>query len=143
MASRASIERIRSWIHQLKAWQDNMGDPSADPLVEGLYCDFELTFPTVEPRVYRPVNWQQLVNKHCRKDINVCPMCGSIMRLRQNSKSGGQFYGCTLYPGCRGTRDKDKGINLSRELQEFLLAREDNKSSPVEATSRFDMIDEE
>ena len=36
-----------------------------------------------------------------------CPKCGSPMVLRTarlGSNAGSQFYGCTRYPQCRGTR---------------------------------------
>lgn len=31
-----------------------------------------------------------------------CPKCGSPMKLRQGKR--GEFWGCTMYPKCRGTR---------------------------------------
>lgn len=37
-----------------------------------------------------------------------CPECGSSMRLREarrGANKGGQFWGCSQYPKCRGTRD--------------------------------------
>lgn len=36
-----------------------------------------------------------------------CPTCGEAMKLRtakQGSRPGSQFWGCSKYPGCRGTR---------------------------------------
>ena len=33
----------------------------------------------------------------------LCPKCGSNMRLRKGKN--GEFWGCTQYPNCRGTRD--------------------------------------
>lgn len=36
-----------------------------------------------------------------------CPVCGKPMRLRtarQGARVGGQFWGCSGYPDCRGTR---------------------------------------
>jgi restriction system protein len=37
-----------------------------------------------------------------------CPKCGSPMAkrtARQGSRAGSQFWGCTKYPACKGTRD--------------------------------------
>lgn len=34
-----------------------------------------------------------------------CPKCGSKLVLRTNRKTGHQFYGCSRYPACRGTRE--------------------------------------
>lgn len=33
-----------------------------------------------------------------------CPKCGKEMQLRANRRTNEQFWGCTSYPSCRGTR---------------------------------------
>ena len=33
-----------------------------------------------------------------------CPLCGNAMAKR-HSKDGKEFWGCTAYPACRGTRN--------------------------------------
>ena len=41
-------------------------------------------------------------------ELPVCPKCGSPMALRTAKKgrnAGGQFWGCTTFPRCRGIRD--------------------------------------
>jgi transposase-like protein len=41
-------------------------------------------------------------------DTPVCPRCGSEMRLRtarRGKNAGSQFYGCSTYPRCKGTRN--------------------------------------
>ena len=38
-----------------------------------------------------------------------CPLCGSPMKMR--SSRYGPFYGCTKYPGCRGTRQIDEEVD--------------------------------
>lgn len=41
------------------------------------------------------------------KEAPLCPACGSEMVLRtarRRAKAGTQFFGCTRYPGCKGTR---------------------------------------
>jgi four helix bundle suffix protein len=45
------------------------------------------------------------------KKFPVCPMCGKLMVLRtarQGKKAGLQFWGCSGYPDCRGTRPCEK-----------------------------------
>lgn len=37
------------------------------------------------------------------QDSTLCPSCGSSMILRNGRR--GQFYGCSRFPNCRGTRD--------------------------------------
>lgn len=32
-----------------------------------------------------------------------CPKCGDDMVKRRNSKTGHEFWGCTMYPQCDGT----------------------------------------
>jgi restriction system protein len=34
-----------------------------------------------------------------------CPKCGKEMQLRANRRTNEQFWGCTFYPSCRGTRE--------------------------------------
>jgi DNA helicase II / ATP-dependent DNA helicase PcrA len=40
--------------------------------------------------------------------VPVCPMCGEFMTLRKGTK--GDFWGCTEYPRCRGTRSANVNI---------------------------------
>ena len=44
--------------------------------------------------------------------IPTCPQCGKLMALRtarQGKHAGSQFWGCTGYPACKGTRPLDGG----------------------------------
>ncbi|MCL4205279.1 MAG: four helix bundle suffix domain-containing protein [Pirellulaceae bacterium] len=44
--------------------------------------------------------------------IPTCPQCGKLMVLRtarQGKHAGSQFWGCTGYPACKGTRPLDGG----------------------------------
>lgn len=41
-----------------------------------------------------------------------CPICGSTMALRtarRGQHAGSQFWGCSRFPGCRGTRNFERG----------------------------------
>ncbi|MCL1909760.1 MAG: four helix bundle suffix domain-containing protein [Kiritimatiellaeota bacterium] len=40
-----------------------------------------------------------------KEDAPVCPACGKPMRKRKSSR--GEFWGCTGYPECKGTRPGD------------------------------------
>jgi len=43
--------------------------------------------------------------------LPLCPLCSSPMRLRtakQGKNAGNQFWGCSKYPECKGTRDFKK-----------------------------------
>jgi len=42
--------------------------------------------------------------KEKKSEIPACPKCNSPMILRQNSKKGNWFHGCTAFPLCDGTR---------------------------------------
>ncbi len=41
--------------------------------------------------------------KPVSEDAPVCPKCGEPMRLRHGAS--GDFWGCTAYPTCKGTRE--------------------------------------
>jgi four helix bundle suffix protein len=37
--------------------------------------------------------------------IPLCPVCGKPMRRRTAGKTSSEFWGCSAYPNCKGTRD--------------------------------------
>ena len=41
---------------------------------------------------------------HTANSQTLCPNCGSAMVLRKNRNTGAQFWGCSNYPRCKGTR---------------------------------------
>lgn len=46
-----------------------------------------------------------------------CPKCNAKMVERYNKSSGEMFYGCSMFPDCRGTRQSDgtvKNANIMR-----------------------------
>jgi ssDNA-binding Zn-finger/Zn-ribbon topoisomerase 1 len=42
-----------------------------------------------------------------------CPICNNVMVLRERYSDGTLFYGCQLYPNCKGNRDYSEGIGKS------------------------------
>lgn len=36
--------------------------------------------------------------------VDECPECGALMVIRKNKTTGEQFFGCSRYPDCEGTR---------------------------------------
>lgn len=40
----------------------------------------------------------------CERGELKCPKCGAKMVLRHRKSDGAEFYGCSKYPACRGTR---------------------------------------
>ena len=42
------------------------------------------------------------------EDAPMCPLCGAPMKLRHSAR--GDFWGCSAYPTCRGTRPAGKDI---------------------------------
>ena len=36
-----------------------------------------------------------------------CPDCDALMVKRTNSQTGDEFFGCSTFPKCRGTRDEE------------------------------------
>lgn len=57
----------------------------------------------------RRAHVQHIREKATQKDTDStkCPRCGSKMIERTNRKTGQFFYGCSGYPKCRGTRQKN------------------------------------
>ena len=56
----------------------------------------------VQPNIKKPTSYQQPVAISLE-----CPLCGSAMvkrTARKGANSGSEFWGCSAYPGCRGTR---------------------------------------
>ena len=54
--------------------------------------------------------WSSAQNSPCKMGYT-CPVCGAHMVLRtveDNSHSVAQFWGCSLYPACRGTLRKER-----------------------------------
>lgn len=56
-----------------------------------------------------PLSADPLSTAPVRHEASVpqCPTCGETMKLRtarQGNRPGSQFWGCSRYPGCRGTR---------------------------------------
>lgn len=41
---------------------------------------------------------------HLKQVANSCPKCGSNLVLRENKQGNRNFYGCSQFPRCRGTR---------------------------------------
>lgn len=69
-----------------------------------------------------------------------CPKCGAAMELRQakrGSNAGGQFFGCTNYPNCRGTRNPDGSTARKRALRSHQSSdSSDSGTSGDELTKR-------
>ncbi|MCD1626311.1 NERD domain-containing protein [Seohaeicola saemankumensis] len=42
--------------------------------------------------------------QHVKKAANTCPKCGSALVLRANKRTGSEFFGCSQFPKCKGTR---------------------------------------
>jgi ssDNA-binding Zn-finger/Zn-ribbon topoisomerase 1 len=50
---------------------------------------------------------KKLVAEKENSNADACPICGSEMVLRETKKGdnlGKQFWGCSAFPKCRGTR---------------------------------------
>lgn len=56
----------------------------------------------VQPNIKKPSTYKQPVATNPD-----CPLCGSAMvkrTARKGANAGNEFWGCSAYPGCRGTR---------------------------------------
>lgn len=62
-----------------------------------------------------------------------CPDCGKPMKIRRGKH--GVFYGCTDYPGCKGTASCDKDGNLKGTP-----ADAETRAARSEAHKHFDQL---
>lgn len=60
-------------------------------------------------------NWQPRLSRAAGESMVLaqrrpeCPKCGAAMLLRSSRAGNGQqFFGCSRFPGCNGTRSTDK-----------------------------------
>jgi len=74
--------------------------------------------------VTRVIGWEQRLAKALRETRNMitdldanprCPKCGSIMVIRKGVH--GEFWGCTKFPNCRGTRNRPAEEDVNRLLK--------------------------
>ncbi len=66
-----------------------------------------------------------------------CPQCNAPMRLR-SGREGSEFYGCTRYPECRGTRPVPLGVTCPSCAEGDVVARTGGRYNGVfYACSRY------
>ena len=63
----------------------------------------------------------------------LCPECSSPMYIRTRRADGVDFYGCSMYPDCRGTRDIDEQDRTEPDYDEL---RKDMPSSRARENDR-------
>src|SRR3974390_290810 len=66
---------------------------------------------------------EQACNNDAAQRVRVtvpnCPECGRSMQLRtarRGPNAGGQFWGCTGYPTCRGARDAAADVAVGQQV---------------------------
>ena len=87
---------------------DLVDGPALWRLVEGVQTSVRREVASGDqPKAPAAVMPPPSADQHAAADNPVCPKCGSAMVLRTARKgqnAGSQFYGCSRYPQCRGTR---------------------------------------
>lgn len=64
-------------------------------------------------RVHRTKNFLQNIRARCRLayratgNVVRCPRCDGYMVIRENKASGNEFYGCSTFPLCKGSKQID------------------------------------
>ena len=72
--------------------------------ISGLGDDF-LDHGGFKERMYRCRSESRGESSRSAVDAPLCPECGARMSMRTgHSGKGGEFWGCSAYPGCKGTR---------------------------------------
>lgn len=61
----------------------------------------------------------------------ICPRCRGGMTARQNRETGGWFWGCLAYPGCKGSLDPMKWREEAL-VRLRAVVNEDAKEAPTQ-----------
>ena len=62
---------------------------------------------------------QAVVEKIDQDRPPYCPDCGGMMVLRQRRRDKAYFWGCSQYPGCKGTMNIDPQTGETEARDEF------------------------
>jgi hypothetical protein len=77
---------------------------------------------------------KQGIPKEDKKPIKVkifnCPKCSSKMVKRTARRTNKDFYGCSKFPKCRGTRELDGSVREKRESDGFNFEPSDFEDEP-------------
>lgn len=68
-------------------------------------------------------------HQHADRPAPTCPLCGEPMRSRTSVH--GRFWGCSQYPGCRGTRPGDYRAG-DDQMAESFAERDAKREEPFE-----------
>ena len=93
------VERRRLISHLRSKTDILLSDEEVDDSVRTLKTSQVSAFGTRRKHI-------QTLKENCRNPT--CPRCGKAMALRtakQGPNAGGQFWGCSGFPGCRATKD--------------------------------------
>jgi four helix bundle suffix protein len=73
------------------------------------------------------------------RDAPHCPKCGQTMVLRtarQGPNAGSQFWGCSGYPNCRGTRKIRAESDQTNSTDSYNPSNPSNQTNPTNHTNR-------
>lgn len=99
-----NVVHIRNFIRHIKSYQAYVIQDEQVPEITAVIQEWAGTV-TDEQRRQHVKNLRrnrQPVQAH--SSAPACPRCGQAMVLRTSRKDGSQFWGCSGYPKCRGTR---------------------------------------
>lgn len=64
-----------------------------------------------------------------KEGAEICPRCGAGMILRKNRHNGNQFWGCSTFPRCRGTKsyiERTETVKKSEAARKFIPSKYQN-----------------
>jgi DNA-binding helix-hairpin-helix protein with protein kinase domain len=101
-AARASVDPTLNRLHQ------ELEQAACDAKHLGIVLPPAPAPTTSTPALSHSAGTQHSTSSSQRTSAPSCPRCGSPMQrrtARRGANAGGQFWGCSRYPGCRGTRN--------------------------------------
>lgn len=123
-ASVSSVEIFRRKLERaVDISSEKEGHQLETAILRGLLIDFDLLFPQEVYQAYGPENISNYVELYCEQDPEKCPICSSKLAIRTVRKTKEKFLGCSKYPDCKGTRNKDGTISLTSAIRAHIAKR--------------------
>lgn len=147
MDIKTAINSFQIALTQYGQLQEVYGNPEMDAAYDALVNEYKFWFSehadkTAVSQIPKGKALAEAIKKYCHPNAGRCPICGALMLVKVNRKTGNKFLGCPDYPTCQGTRDKDGRISVNAALKSYLLEMITNQASkPKAEPSRFDMIE--
>jgi len=87
-----------------------------------LLSDFDSLFPHPLVDMDR-ISLVKLAKEHCHP-FPGCPICGQKMRLKPHTSVTRIWWGCTMFPSCKGSRNWERKPTINDGMRLYLLEKQ-------------------